>query len=99
MCRDMGYPWAEGVAKAEDTPLGADIGSHPDMGFNPDYCPGIDDGIASECHKGYERDAPGDAVVVSCRGKCRGGGGVGVETGLGDDEGCQWTFPGNEKVS
>ena len=65
----MGYPWAEGVAKAVDTSLSVQVELFEPAAMFPDYCPAVDNGIATECNKLSSRAAAGDIAVVSCRGE------------------------------
>ena len=64
----MGYPWAQGVAKAADTSLSSSMGGYGAASVFPDFCPGVDDGVFTECDKFESRAAEGDIAVVSCRG-------------------------------
>ena len=68
VCREMGYPWALGVAHVTNTGFvsSADSG-HARM--NPDGCAAEDAGYASECSSASECSHQYD-IAVNCRGTC-----------------------------
>ena len=68
MCRDMNYPWAEGVSYADDTPTVSTDDLTKGVEF-PDYCPAAEDGVATECPPFDALDATSRFTSVNCRRK------------------------------
>ena len=68
MCRDMGYPWAEGSSRLDKSSVTVSPAYSLTRLF-PDYCPGIEDGFASECISYDNTDAVAEHVIISCRSK------------------------------